>query len=62
MNNYPAIKLKRGRDESLLRFHPWVFSGAVASLPQNLDEGDVVEVHSAEGNLIGIGHYQIGSI
>ncbi|MDE6509690.1 MAG: class I SAM-dependent rRNA methyltransferase, partial [Muribaculaceae bacterium] len=41
MNNYPAIKLKRGRDESLLRFHPWVFSGAVASLPQNLDEGDV---------------------
>ncbi|MDE5901580.1 MAG: class I SAM-dependent rRNA methyltransferase [Muribaculaceae bacterium] len=62
MNNYPAIKLKRGRDESLLRFHPWVFSGAVASLPPNLDEGDVVEVHSAEGNLIGIGHYQIGSI
>lgn len=62
MNNYPAIKLKRGRDESLRRFHPWVFSGAVASLPSGLDEGDVVEVHSAEGDMIGIGHYQIGSI
>ncbi|MDE7389138.1 MAG: class I SAM-dependent rRNA methyltransferase [Muribaculaceae bacterium] len=60
--NYPAIKLKRGRDESLLRFHPWVFSGAVATYPDKIDEGDVVEVHSADGRLIGIGHYQIGSI
>ncbi len=62
MNNYPAIKLKRGRDESLRRFHPWVFSGAVASFPSGIEEGDVVEVVSSEGELIGIGHYQIGSI
>ncbi len=59
---YPVITLKRGKEESLNRFHPWVFSGAVARQPENLDEGDVVEVHSADGKIIGIGHYQIGSI
>ena len=60
--NYPVITLKRGKEESLLRFHPWVFSGAVASQLANLEEGDIVEVHSSDGRLIGIGHYQIGSI
>lgn len=59
---YPVITLKRGKEESLLRFHPWVFSGAVSSMPQNIEEGDVVEVHTSDGRLIGIGHYQIGSI
>ena len=62
MNNYHAIKLKRGKEESLQRFHPWVFSGAVAAFPKGLEEGDVVEVHTADGSLVGIGHYQIGSI
>ena len=62
MNNYPAIKLKRGKEESLQRFHPWVFSGAIAAFPKGIDEGDVVEVHTADGSLVGIGHYQIGSI
>ena len=62
MNNYPAIKLKRGKEESLQRFHPWVFSGAVAAFPKGLEEGDVVEVHTADGSLVGIGHYQIGRI
>lgn len=62
MNNYPAIKLKRGKEESLQRFHPWVFYGAVAAFPKGLEEGDVVEVHTADGSLVGIGHYQIGSI
>lgn len=62
MNNYPAIKLKRGKEESLQRFHPWAFSGAVAAFPKGLEEGDVVEVHTADGSLVGIGHYQIGSI
>lgn len=62
MSNLPVIKLKRGREESLRRFHPWVFSGAVASFPEGLDEGDVVEVQAADGTMIGIGHYQIGSI
>lgn len=62
MNNYPVITLKRGKEDSLRRFHPWVFSGAVASKPDSLDEGDVVEVHSATDELLGIGHYQVGSI
>ena len=62
MKSYPVIQLKRGKEESLKRFHPWVFSGAVASYPPKLEEGDVLEVHSSDGSLIGIGHYQIGSI
>lgn len=60
--NYPIITLKRGKEDSLRRFHPWVFSGAVANKPENIDEGEVVEVRSAAGDLLGIGHYQIGSI
>ncbi len=56
------IKLKKGKDESLRRLHPWVFSGAIASLPENLEEGDLVEVVSYDGDSIGVGHYQIGSI
>ena len=60
--NYPIIKLKRGKEESLQRLHPWVFSGAVASYPKDIEEGDVVEVHTSADELIGIGHYQVGSI
>lgn len=58
-----TIKLKRGKEESLLRRHPWVFSGAIHSAqggePQ---EGDLVEVVSSEGQFLGIGHCGIGSI
>lgn len=60
--NYPIITLKRGKEDSLRRFHPWVFSGAVARQPEGIEEGDVVEVHGSTGELMGIGHYQIGSI
>lgn len=60
--NYPVITLKRGKEDSLRRFHPWVFSGAVARQADGIEEGDIVEVRSAEGELLGIGHYQIGSI
>lgn len=56
------IRLKKGKEESLLRHHPWVFSGAVASLPDGLEEGDEVTVLAADGTLMGAGHYQIGSI
>ncbi len=59
---YPVIKLKPGKEESLLRHHPWVFSGAVASLPENLEEGDYVVVTDSKGQTLGVGHYQIGSI
>ena len=56
------IILKRGREESLMRFHPWVFSGAIADVQGNPSEGDLVAVHAADGGLLAYGHYQIGSI
>lgn len=59
---YPDIILKRGKEESLDRFHPWVFSGAIARQPDSVEEGDVVRVIASDGRLIGLGHYQIGSI
>ncbi len=60
--NYPVISLRRGKEESLERFHPWVFSGAIATMPESVEEGDVVEVRSSDGRSLGVGHYQIGSI
>ena len=56
------IILKRGRDESLRRFHPWVFSGAIAQIQGEPAEGDMVAVYSSEGEYLAAGHYQIGSI
>lgn len=58
------VYLKRGKVESLKRFHPWVFSGAVEKIVTEgeLKEGDVVEVYSDQGEYMGTGHYQIGSI
>ena len=56
------IILRRGREESLRRFHPWVFSGAIAEIQGNPMEGDVVAVHSSDGSFLAYGHYQIGSI
>ena len=56
------VILKRGREESLLRFHPWVFSGAIAEIQGNPAEGDLVAVHALDGSLLAYGHYQIGSI
>ena len=56
------VILKKGRDESLRRFHPWVFSGAVAQIQGSPAEGDLVAVHDCEGNYLACGHYQIGSI
>lgn len=57
-----TIYLRRGKAESLKRFHPWVFSGAIAGSDANLQEGEMVRVVSNEGDLMGYGHYQIGSI
>ena len=56
------VILKRGREESLLRFHPWVFSGAIAEIQGSPAEGDLVAVHALDGSLLAYGHYQIGSI
>jgi 23S rRNA (cytosine1962-C5)-methyltransferase len=57
------LRLKKGKEESLDRFHPWVFSGALTeNLPEGLEEGDVVGVETSNGRFIGTGHFQIGSI
>lgn len=56
------IFLKRGREESLGRKHPWVFSGAIARMDGKPAEGDIVDVYSSEGEFLARGHYQIGSI
>lgn len=56
------VILKKGREESLLRFHPWVFSGAIAQIVGEPAEGDVVGVYSSRGDFLACGHYQIGSI
>lgn len=58
---YKSVILRRGKEESLHRFHPWVFSGAIARM-DNVDEGDLVTVYASDGTLIGNGHYQVGSI
>lgn len=56
------IVLKKGREESLRRFHPWVFSGAIAQVQGSPAEGDIVAVHAFDGSFLAYGHYQIGSI
>ena len=57
-----TIVLKPKKEESVLRSHPWVFSGAIAFLPEDLEEGELVRVESSKKEFLGIGHYQIGSI
>ena len=64
-----TVYLKPHKEESLLRFHPWVFSGAIRSIQLDADyphaqpqEGEVVQVRDSNGNILGVGHYQIGSI
>ena len=59
---YKQIFLKRGKEESLKRFHPWIFSGAIHHMDEGIDEGETVRVITAAGEFIAVGHYQIGSI
>lgn len=59
---YKSIYLKRGKEESLKRFHPWVFSGAIAAIDDGVEEGELVRVISSNGEFIAVGMYQIGSI
>lgn len=56
------VILKKGKEESLLRFHPWIFSGAIDVIEGNPDEGDVVNVYTSAGQWIAVGHIQVGSI
>ena len=59
---YKNVYLKKGKEESLKRFHPWVFSGAIHHMDEGIDEGEIVKVFTINGDFIAIGHYQIGSI
>ncbi len=57
-----TIYLNKGKDESLRRYHPWVFSGAVKQIDGKLNEGDTVRVVTSDGSFVAVGHWQIGSI
>ncbi len=60
--SYPVIRLKRGKEGSVDRFHPWIFSGAIEPVKEPIEEGETVTILSHDGRVIGTGHYQIGSI
>ena len=60
--SYPKIVLKKGKEESLMRFHPWIFSGAILYVDEGVQEGDVVSVYTAGGDFIANGHFQQGTI
>ena len=57
-----TIQLKKGKEESLKRFHPWIFSGAILRMDVGFEEGELVKVVTFNREFIAIGHYQIGSI
>ena len=60
--NIKQIRLKPTKEKSILRFHPWVFSGAIKDIDSDINEGDIVEVISNKGRYLATGHYQIGTI
>lgn len=61
-DQFIKVILTSGKDHSLKRFHPWVFSGAIKKITGEVKEGDIVEVYSSQQELLGMGHFQIGSI
>jgi 23S rRNA (cytosine1962-C5)-methyltransferase len=62
MSTYPRVILKKGKEEPVKRFHPWIFSGAILSVEDNLHDGDIVEVFSNKGIYLATGHFQNSSI
>ena len=60
--SYRKVYLKSGKEESLKRFHPWVFSGAIARIEGEPEEGEIVDVYTSKKDFIARGHFQIGSI
>lgn len=60
--NYKKIILKPKKEDSLKRFHPWIFSGAIAHKDDNIEEGEIVIIHTSKNEFIATGHYQVGSI
>ncbi|MDE6715266.1 MAG: class I SAM-dependent rRNA methyltransferase [Muribaculaceae bacterium] len=59
---YKRITLRKGKEESLDRFHPWVFSGAISEYDDSIEEGDCVSVYTHNNRFVGNGHFQVGSI
>lgn len=59
---YKSVYLKKGKEDSLKRFHPWIFSGAIAKMDEDIAEGDFVRVFTSYDEFIAVGMYQIGSI
>ncbi len=59
---YRKVFLKPKKEESLKRYHPWIFSGAIAKIEGTPEEGETVEVYTSDKQFIALGHYQIGSI
>lgn len=62
MTHYKNVILRKGKTESIRRFHPWIFSGALAQVSPDIQEGDIVRVLDAEGTYLCTGHFQGGSI
>ena len=60
--SYKKVYLKPGKEESLKRFHPWVFSGAIARIEGEPEEGEIVDVYTSKKEFVACGHFQIGSI
>jgi len=59
---YPFVRIKKGKDQSIQRNHPWVFSGAIHSISEELNEGDIVTVVDINEQVLGVGHFADGSI
>lgn len=59
---YPLVRIKRGKEQSILRKHPWVFSGAIHSISEDLEEGALVAVCNSDEEILGVGHFAMGSI
>jgi 23S rRNA (cytosine1962-C5)-methyltransferase len=62
MIDYPKVHLRKGKEHSVKRFHPWIFSGAVSRVDEGLQEGDLVSVYNDQNEFLAIGHISIGSI
>ncbi|MDQ2177732.1 MULTISPECIES: class I SAM-dependent rRNA methyltransferase [Marinifilum] len=62
MIDYPKVYLRKGKEHSVKRFHPWIFSGAVSKVDEGLQEGDLVSVYNDQNEFLAIGHISIGSI
>ena len=60
--NYKKVYLKPGKEESLKRFHPWIFSGAIHHIEGEPEEGEVVSVYTSKKEFVAVGHFQVGSI